>query len=219
MTDQEIKDLLDFNDYCPNEEMDIETYDDIYSMDDKFISLERVEKLKTLLFPLTKVNGKLNLEMPALKAAFFLTGWGYDEGVEYLQAILEYSHDELDGDYYPHRLHLYDTIYELIKRRLSNYHIRYSDYYYHEKTQKNHEAKKNAYEKVLPSFINIINRAKEEFVSLSIYRYTMSDAPYRDTLYEALNDTLNYLKEKSDKTFLDERNIEDITIALEKANI
>ena len=65
----------------------------------------------------------------------------------------------------------------------------------------------------------LIDRTTEEDISLSMFKYKLYDEDRYLIFKTPLENILKYLKEKKEKTFLDEYNIEDIEMALTRPNI
>jgi len=206
MKDEEIKALFNFDAYYEDEKYEADMYDEINLLDDKYIPIERVKKLKELLVPLQiRDNHVRDIDCTALRSALLLCSWGYDEGLEYLKTIVEHASGEIGC--YPHRLHPYDQSYEWIIKALFNYNLRYSmrgdD---HIGLTKTHHA-----------ISKLIRMAQRETIGLSMMTYkmkTQNNIPY---FISPINETLQYLKKKKKKIALDDYNIEDLTKSIENA--
>jgi hypothetical protein len=204
MTMKEIKELFDFNEYYEDEELDIELFDDILLLGEELIPVERVEKFKSLLTPVWEIDGNLKeIAWYNIDAGRILASWGYSEGLEYLKTIVSYGFKDV-LTLYPHRLYGYDQVYEYILDALTNYEL----------NLRNKGRKKEALNKIYLTVNNLIVRAKEEFISLAWLKYEMRDNDYYQLFKEPLKETLEYLKKKDKKTFLDDFNIEDIEQSL-----
>jgi len=209
MNKKEIEKILNFDDYYEDEKLDIDSLDDILLIEDELIPKDRIDKLKKLLTPLTIKNEELIfLDWFALDSAIILTSWGEDEGLEYLKKIVFYGLKNIPN-YSPHHLYGYNQSYEYIINAILNYNARMSDRGY----------KKEALNRTSSSLIKLIYRAKEEDISLLIFKYKLYDEDYYIVFQAPLEKTLKYLKKKKEKTFLDEYNIKDIKKALTRPNI
>lgn len=203
--------VLNFDEFYENKELDIELFDDILMMDDELIPKERAEALKQLLIPLKIENNKLvDIRWYNIDAARILASWGYKEGLDYLKIIVEFGLENI-GNCSPHRLYGYDQTYEEIGDSLMNYVIRFTD--------RSANSKIEALKEVSPSINKIISRAKNEFVSLGKFICLMYDNNHYEFFSNSLKDTLEYLQNKKNKTFLDEYNIDDISRALTRLNL
>jgi len=100
----------------------IEDIDDVLYCEDEDIPLERIEKLKVLLTPVTSAEDAL---IP-LEAARLLAAWGAPEAIDYFEYSIDKRIDRL-GNLAPHRLHGYDTTYEVIGDSAFNYYARCVD--------------------------------------------------------------------------------------------
>ena len=212
MNREEIKKVLDFEAYYNNEDFeDIEMLDDILMMEDELVEQEeeRIKKLKQLLSPLDIVDGELfNLDWFALDAAIVLTSWGYKEGLSYLNEIVSYGLKNIPN-FSPHRIYNYDESYQNILYAFFNYTSRM-----HQRGSKTESVKQ-----ISSAIIRIIDRAKEEDISLSGFIFKLYNDDMNAIFNKPLRDTLAYIKNKKEKTFLDEYNIEDIEKALERPNL
>ena len=198
---KEIKKLFDFDKYYEDEEIDVELFDDILLLEKELIPLDRVEKFKSLLTPVWEIDGNLQeIAWYNIDAGRILASWGYSEGLEYLKMIVSYGFKDV-LTLYPHRLYGYDQVYEWILDALTNYELNHS----------NKGRKREALNEVYFAICYLIERAKEEFISLSGFEYRMEDNDYYQLFEEPLKETLEYLQKKEKKTFLDDFNIEDIT--------
>ena len=209
MNKEEIEKVLNFDSYYENEELDIDLFDDVLLIEDELIPKDRINKLLELLTPLKIEKGELiYLDWFALDSAIILTSWGYEEGLEYLKKIIFYGLKNIPN-YSPHRIHNYNQSYEHIINALLNYNARMAE----------RGNKIEALKKTSPLLIKLIDRAKEEDISLSMFKYELYDEDYYLIFKIPLENVLEYLKNKKDKTFLDEYNIKDIEIALTRPNI
>ena len=204
MTKSEIEKLFDFSKYYENEEFDVELFDDILLLEEELIPLDRVEEFKKLLVPVWEKEKNLKeIAWYNIDAGRILASWGYKEGLHYLKTLITYGFKDV-STIYPHRLYGYDQVYEYILDAFTNYVSNLSD----------KGKKKEALKEVYLELCNIIERAKEEFISLSWFKYKMKDSEYYQLFKKPLKDTLDYLKNKEKKSFLDDYNIEDINKAL-----
>lgn len=99
--------------------------EDSYEMgllEDKDTPWERVETLISLLQPVSDIKDIL---IP-LESAKLLTSWGIEDGLKYLEYLVDNRVDRL-GCISPHRLHSYDQVYEEIQDAITNYYVRYAD--------------------------------------------------------------------------------------------
>jgi len=204
MTKSEIEKLFDFSKYYENEEFDVELFDDILLLEEELIPLDRVKEFKKLLVPVWEKEKNLKeIAWYNIDAGRILASWGYKEGLDYLKTLITYGFKDV-STIYPHRLYGYDQVYEYILDAFTNYVLNFS----------NKGKKKEALKEVYLELCNIIERAKEEFISLSWFKYKMKDSEYYQLFKKPLKDTLDYLKNKEKKSFLDDYNIEDINKAL-----
>ena len=209
MNKEEIEKVLNFDSYYENEELDIDLLDDVLLIEDELIPKDRINKLRELLTPLKVEQEELvYLDWFALDSAIILTSWGYEEGLEYLKKIIFYGLKNI-ANYSPHRIYNYDQSYEHIIGAIFNYNARMSD--------RGHE--EEALQKTSSLLIMLIDRAKEEYISLLMFEYKLYDEDRYLIFKIPLENTLKYLKEKKEKNFLDEYNIEDIEMALTRPNI
>ena len=206
MTKKEIEQLFDFEKYYDDPKYEVEMYDEINLIDDKYMPLERIEPLKSLLIPLEIKNGKLkphDIDCKALQAAMLLTSWGYEEGLEYLRQII--LHVSGDIGCYPHRLHPYDQSYEWMLDSLFNYNIRYA--------MRGDE--KIGLTKTHTLISKIISMAIKEKIGLSMMKYEMGDKDNAYYFTPVVKETLQAIKDKPVKVEpVDSYNIEDLEAAL-----
>jgi len=209
MNKEEIEKILDFDSYYENEELDIDLLDDILLIEDELIPKDRINKLLELLTPLKIEEEELiYLDWFALDSAIILTSWGYDKGLEYLKQIIFYGLENIPN-YSPHRIHNYNQSYEHIINALFNYNARMAE----------RGNKVEALQQTSSLLIMLIDRTTEEDISLSMFKYKLYDEDRYLIFKTPLENILKYLKEKKEKTFLDEYNIEDIEMALTRPNI
>ncbi|HFC92815.1 MAG TPA: hypothetical protein ENJ51_08395 [Leucothrix mucor] len=91
-------------------------------LEDQDIPWDRIEKLKGLLQPVSSIK---NILIP-LESAKLLSSWGIEEGLNYLENLVDNRVDKL-GLISPHRLFSYDQIYEEIQDAITNYYARHAD--------------------------------------------------------------------------------------------
>ena len=209
MEQDEINKLLNFDEYYENKELGLDLFDDILLIEDDLIPRQRADKLKEILYPFIIEDGELvKLNSFSLNAAIILASWGYIEGLRYLEKIVFYGLKYIPN-FMPHHLRLYNQSYEKILDALFYYKMRMKDI----------GSKTQGLQEVSPIIIQLIERAKSEFISLLSFKYELSDNEQYEVFKIPLENTLIYLKNKKNKTYLDEYNIEDIEEALLRPNL
>lgn len=151
--------------------------EDSYEMsmlEDKDTPWDRVERLISLLQPVTTIEDVL---IP-LESAKLLASWGSEEGLRYLEYLVDIRVDKL-GCISPHRIHGYDEVYEEIQHATTNYFVRYAD--------RSKEEGQVAAKRIEPILLKIIKLSSDlpfQLVCLSYIREDFSRVIYEPALKE-----------------------------------
>src|SRR5690554_985292 len=95
---------------------------DMSLLDDEEVPWDRIPKLREML------NESLDPKcvLQSLPAAKLLSAWGDEEGLKYLEKVVNFRIDKI-GNLNPHRLRNYDITYEEILDAALNFWARYAD--------------------------------------------------------------------------------------------
>jgi len=182
----------------------IDDFEDVLLCEDCEIDTSKIEPLKKLLIPASHPKETL---IP-IEAAKLLAAWGVDDAIDYFDHCINDRIDRL-GTLEPHRLHGYDTTYEMITEALLNYHARYAD-----RSQAD-----TAFKKIRPLIEKILLLAKELPYNMSYILSAIQQEGHWRCFETVLKECLICFLERNERSRNDYWNIIDLALLFQKWDV